>query len=72
MTEREVLDSRQRYNIAHAVCQTCAKAIGDARASGALPSQRLLDNEMEALRVLGVARRELLAAITAVHIRHLS
>jgi hypothetical protein len=72
MTERTLRDSRQKYSIAHAVCQTCAKAISDARTSGAVPSQRLLDNELDALRVLGEARRELLAAITAVHCRHLS
>ena len=66
--ERQLRDSRQKYNIAHAVYEICTQAIRDARVGGALPSKRLLDNEADAVRELSRARRQLLTAITTVMI----
>ena len=66
MTEPELRESRQRYNIAHAVHQTNAQAVSNARVGGASPSKTLLDSEADAARMLANARRRLLMAITAV------
>jgi len=77
MSQPELRESRQRYNIAREVHQVHAKAVADASVGGALPSKNLLDNEANAVRALSDARGRLMSAITAaiahrehVHSRH--
>jgi hypothetical protein len=55
---------RRRYNIAHSVHHERDRALTEARMSGAIPSQELMDAEAKAREELTLARDRLLEAMT--------
>jgi hypothetical protein len=63
MTQDKLRDLRLKYNAAYTAYQSCVIAMNECALRGVAPSDELLKNEAEALRVLNEARATLLAAM---------
>jgi hypothetical protein len=61
--EADLRELRLRYNAAYTAYQSCVMALNEAAISGREPAATLLQNEAKALRELGEARGQFLAAM---------